>query len=202
MELQLSHLHRHFDRLQQQYGCPDLDSIYGAGCIKEPDLCLIFMNPTGRNIAADKQWNGLKAPWLGTKNSWKLFQGIGILSKQTLAEIQNKKPAEWDEDFAEHVYQEIAAGKAYITNLGKCTQNDASPVSNTVFKQYLSLLEQEIDQIRPRIIITFGNQVSSLFLKQSVCVSKQRRTAVKKQSTAVIMMFFRSFTRLDKECEI
>ena len=97
MELQLSHLHRHFDRLQQQYGCPDLDSIYGAGCIKEPDLCLIFMNPTGRNIAADKQWNGLKAPWLGTKNSWKLFQGIGILSKQTLAEIQNKKPAEWED---------------------------------------------------------------------------------------------------------
>lgn len=180
MELQLSHLHRHFDRLQQQYGCPDLDSIYGAGCIDKPDLCLIFMNPTGRNIAADHHWKGLKAPWLGTKNSWKLFQGIGILSQQTLAEIQSKKPADWYEDFAEKIYREIAANKAYVTNLGKCTQSDASPVSNTVFKQYLTLLKQEIDQIRPQTVITFGNQVSSLFLNQPVCVSQQRRTAIKK----------------------
>ena len=202
MELQLSNLHRHFDRLQQQYGCPDLDSIYGAGCIDKPDLCLIFMNPTSRNIAADRHWKGLKAPWLGTKNSWKLFQGIGILSQQTLAEIQSKKPADWDEDFAEKIYREIAANKAYVTNLGKCTQSDASPVSNTVFKQYLTLLEQEIDQIRPQTVITFGNQVSSLFLNQPVCVSQQRRTAIKRQSTTAVTTFFRYFIRSDRECGI
>ncbi len=41
IELQPSHLHRHFDRLQQQYVCPDLGSIYGAGYTDKPDYsCL------------------------------------------------------------------------------------------------------------------------------------------------------------------
>ena len=36
---------------------------------KRKELCFVYMNPTGRNIARDKSWKGRKSPWLGTKNN-------------------------------------------------------------------------------------------------------------------------------------
>ena len=43
-----------------------------------------------------------------------------------------------------------------------------------VYQQYLDLLYQEIGLIHPEKIVTFGNQVSSIVLKQNICVSKCR----------------------------
>lgn len=38
----------------------------------------------------------------------------------------------------------------YVTNLAKCTQLDARPLPDSVYKEYLALLYQEIDLIRPK----------------------------------------------------
>ncbi|MDR2901756.1 MAG: hypothetical protein LBU87_01420 [Lactobacillales bacterium] len=188
--MQVSHLHAAFDRLQRKYGSPELESIYGAGCIHKPRVCFVFMNPTGRNVASKKDWAGIKAPWVGTKNAWKLFERVGVLSAATLAEIQQKKPAEWDANFARRVYVEIAQNGAYVTNLGKCTLAGASPVGNPVFREYLMLLEEEIDAVRPEIIITFGNQVSSLFLNEPIKVSTVRKTVKEKKIKNTVYKVF------------
>lgn len=84
------------------------------------------MNPTEKNIASDKSWKGRKSPWLGTKNIWKLFYKVDLLSEETFNKIQEKKPKEWDYVFCNYVYEEIEKNKLFITNLGKCTQIDAS----------------------------------------------------------------------------
>ena len=135
----------------------------------------IFMNPTARNIATDKKWKGLKAQWLGTKQVWKLFFNLGFLNKDIFKNILNKKPKDWNYKFAEKVYQNIKKKKIYITNLSKATQKDARPLSNLVFNEYLDLLRQEISEINPKIIISFGNQVSSILLEQDIRVSKCRK---------------------------
>ena len=70
-----------YDKLQLKYGAQELDSIYNGGCINNPDICFVFMNPTGRNIASSKTWKGLKAPWIGTKNIWDLFYEVNLLDK-------------------------------------------------------------------------------------------------------------------------
>lgn len=69
----LKKLEKQYDKLQKKYGAKELDSIYGGGLIKEPDVYFIFMNPTRRNIASEKSWTGLKVPWIGIKNIWKLL---------------------------------------------------------------------------------------------------------------------------------
>ena len=86
-----------------------------------------------------------------------------------------KKSNEWNEDFAEKVYDEVKKNNIFITNLGKCTQIDARLIQNSVYEKYLNLLEQEIEIINPKIIILFGNQVSSVFLKEKVSVSQCRK---------------------------
>lgn len=175
----LKDLQKDYDKLQMKYGAKELDSIYNGGCENNPNICFVFMNPTGKNIASDKSWLGRKSPWLGTKNIWKLFYNVDLISKDTYNKIQNKKPEDWDYEFCDYVYNEISKNKIFITNLGKCTQVDARPLSDEVLKKYLDLLFKEIDIIKPKIIITFGNQVSSIILNKKISVSQNRKVCHK-----------------------
>ena len=63
----------------------------------------------------------------------------------------------------------------FITNLGKCIQIDARPIQNSVYEEYLSLLEKEIEIVNPKVIVLFGNQVSTVFLKEKISVSQCRK---------------------------
>ena len=166
--MQIYSLHQEIDRLHRKFGHPRLCAIYGAGCVLRPRLMLIFMNPTARNVSANPAWTGIRAPWLGAKNIWQLFYRLNWLPEKLYQEIQNKKPAEWTTEFAEKLYRQLRQNKIYLTNLAKCTQADARPLANQIFKDHLEILCQEINLIKPKSIITFGNQVSSLVLGRTI----------------------------------
>lgn len=173
--MKIENLKKEYDKLQLKYGVKELDPIYNGGCENNPDICFVFMNPTGRNVASLKTWTGRKSPWIGTKNIWKLFKEVGLLSENIYKDIQSKKPKDWDYEFSDYVYEELTNNKIFITNLGKCTQIDARPLSDEVLKKYLELLFKEIDIIKPKVIITFGNQVSSIILNKKISVSENRK---------------------------
>jgi len=169
--MQLKSLHKKFDSLQLRYGNSSLKSVYGAGYLKNPRVMFIFMNPTARNVSAQKNWKGLRAPWLGTKNVWNIFYKLKLLSKSSFEKTQKMKPKEWTADFADSIYSELKSKKVFVTNLAKCTQLDARPLGNAIFKDYLDLMFQEIVFVNPRNIIAFGNQVSSVLLGKSISVN-------------------------------
>ena len=171
----LQELNVEYDKLQKKYGAKELNSIYNGGCISNPDICFVFMNPTGRNIASSKNWKGLKAPWIGTKNIWDLFYNLDLLDEDVYLRIRSIRGPEWTEEFAEEVYQNVEKHKYFITNLGKCTQVDARELPDSVYKKYLHLLEKEIEIINPRVVVLFGNQVSSIVLDEKISVSKSRK---------------------------
>ncbi len=172
--MNIKDLNKRYDILQKKHGAKELDSIYNGGLEKNPDICFVFMNPTGRIIASRKDWKGRKSPWIGTKNIWDLFYAVGLLDKELYYEIK-KKGSEWTEEFADFVYQDIEKHKYFITNLGKCTQVDARPLPDSVYQEYLDLLYQEFEIIQPKVIILFGNQVSSIVLNQKISVSEVRK---------------------------
>ena len=173
--MQLDKLKNEYDRMQQVYGDKTLKSINFGGCDTNPDICFVFMNPTSKNIASDPSWEGIRAPWIGTKNIWDLFFATNLFDIGIYNEIKIKKSNEWNKDFAEKVYNEVKRNKIFITNLGKCTQIDARPIQNSVYEKYLDLLEKEIEIVNPKVIILFGNQVSSVFLKEKISVSQCRK---------------------------
>ena len=176
----LEDLNKKYDKLQKVYGDPNLDSIYNGGCQNNPDICFVFMNPTGRNIASSKSWQGLKSPWIGTKNIWDLFYAVDLIDKSIYQEIKNKKPKDWTEEFASLIYDNVIKHKYFITNLGKCTKIDARPLPDSVYKEYLKLLYKEISIVKPKVIILFGNQVSSIVLDEKISVSTSRKKLYKK----------------------
>lgn len=171
MKLQLDVLFSEIDRLHKLHGSKNLVSIYGGGCIRDPKLFLLFMNPTGRNITATESWNGIRAPWIGTKNVWKLLYKLKLISLEEFNKTQKFKPNEWDEEFAYEIYETLSRKKVYITNLAKCTQDDARPLSNKIFKEYLEIIYKELSLLSPQYIISFGNQVSTVLLKKPIKVS-------------------------------
>ena len=166
--MNLEILKNEYEKMQQIYGDKLLKSINFGGCDKNPDICFVFMNPTSKNIASSPSWNGIRAPWIGTKNIWDLFVATNLFDTDIYNEIKSKKPNEWDKEFAEKVYNEVKRNKMFITNLGKCTQIDARPIQNSVYEKYLILLEKEVEIINPKVIVLFGNQVSTVFLKQRI----------------------------------
>lgn len=172
MQLQLQQLFKDFDKLHLKHGDCNYHSIYGAGCIKSPKFMFVFMNPTGRNLSANKSWRGIRAPWIATKNVWKIFFELNMISKKNFDFIKSAKANDWSVDFANKLYEEIAKNKVYITNLAKCTQIDARPLKDYVFKEYLELIFKEIDIIKPKYIVSFGNQVSSILLSKNISISK------------------------------
>ena len=133
------------------------------------------MNPTSKNIVFEPSWNGIRSPWIGTKNIWDLFVATNLFDVDIYNEIKSKKANEWDKEFAEKIYDEMKRNKMFITNLGKCTQIDARPIQNSVYEKYLNLLEKEIEIVNPKVIILFGNQVSTVFLKEKTSVSLCRK---------------------------
>jgi len=177
--MEIKDLNKKYDRMQKKYGDKNLSSIYNGGCEKNPNICFVFMNPTGKNIASELSWRGRRSPWIGAKNIWKLFYQINLLDEEIYNEIQRRKGKEWDEEFSDLVYHDIEKRKYFITNLGKCTQIDARPLPDAVLKEYLDLLYKEIDIIKPKKIIVFGNQVSSIFLKEKITVSQWRKKKTK-----------------------
>ncbi len=147
------------------------ESIYGGGCIEKPDVLLLFMNPTARNVSAISTWDGIRAPWLGIRQTWNLLSSLGFIDPEVAARICALNTAGWTESVAEELYQHVAQRKVYITNLAKCTQPDARHLPDSVFRAYLPETYREIGLINPKKIITLGNQVSSVFLQKPISVS-------------------------------
>ena len=85
--MNLDNIKKEYKKMQKIYGDPSLEPIYFGGCCNNPDICFVFMNPTARNIAADKSWQGPRSPWIGTKNIWDLFMAIKIIDEDLYQEF-------------------------------------------------------------------------------------------------------------------
>lgn len=168
-------INRIYDSLQEKYGSKELNSVYGYGDENRPEIALVFMNPTKRNIATSKTWKGLRAQWLGTKQIWEFLWKCGLFSQDVLAQIKEKKPNEWTPEFCNFVYDEVKRNKLWITNLAKCSQDDARPLPDEIFIQYKDLLKKELSLVKPKKIFFFGNQVASIALGEQVTVSTARK---------------------------
>lgn len=177
----MENLNKRYDELQNKYGSKELHSVYGCGEESNPQIALVFMNPTKRNIATDKSWKGLKAQWLGTKQIWDFLTKCGLFSEDINNEIKEKRPKDWTPEFCEKVYSEVKNKGLWITNLAKCTQDDARPLPDEIFLNYKDLLKEELRLVNPQKILFFGNQVSSLMLDEKITVStaRQKKFALK-----------------------
>ena len=139
--LQLTKLHTTFDTLQSTYWEPTLNSVYGAGCISNPKVCLMFMNPTARNISCSPEREWIRAPRVWFKQTRRMIYDLWFLSDELFAKTQwtTTQRTPW---FVNELYTHLANTWVYITNLAKCTQSDAKALPNNTFKAYTPSIQE------------------------------------------------------------
>ncbi len=175
MKLQIEEIKKEIDALHRKFGDQNYRIIYGTGCVKNPKVFFLLMNPTARNLSTHADWKGLRASWVGHKKMWSLFADVGVFDKALNTKVQALKSGEWTPELVEEIYENLAEHKAYATGLGRCVQPDARPLPNSVFQESRAVTLAEIAQINPSVIISFGNQVSSNLLGVPIKVSENRR---------------------------
>ena len=126
----------------------------GNGKLNNPNYMFVFINPTHKNATSSNDWKGFRAPWIGIKYIWKIFNRAGHFDDKLLKEIQSRNS--WDVSFAKKVYDHLSSQGFYFTNLVKWTGENADLPNKEKIKLFLPLLKQEINIVKPKTIVTFG----------------------------------------------
>ena len=144
--------------------------LYMSGCISR-----LNPNDTIEPLLLDC-YSTVSIGYVGLHNALVALFGKGLDSfdEDIYKQIIEIKGKDWTYEFADKVYDNVTKYKYFITNLGKCTQVDARPLKDEVYLQYLKLLYKEFEIINPKVIVLFGNQVSSLVLGTKISVSECR----------------------------
>jgi hypothetical protein len=150
---------------QTHHGDHTLDAISGAGQISRPKLALVFINPTHRNISTSRNWVGIKAPWIGCNNIWKLFVDAGLVDNGLYKRMM-VFGKDWPVKFAEEVYTHVRDRGLYITNIVKWAGLDARLPERNKVKIYLPLLLEELSAIKAERVILFGQLTFDAVLKE------------------------------------
>ena len=154
--LTLAALKRRTDEIgRQNRSRTGLASIYGGGKSNSPELALVFINPTQRNISSQLGWIGPRFPFIGTPRIWRLLGDCHLLNKR-IAEKFSKPPETWSVEDARELERELIDASLYITNVVKETATDSLMPPTAVFRQYETLLHDEIAFVKPRLIVAFG----------------------------------------------
>ena len=141
----------HHDRHFPGHG---LRPIPGGGQHVRPEAMFVFINPTAANVSASPGWEGMRAPFIGTRAVWRIFHQAGLIDDSLADEIAARKA--WDVRFAEKVYGTLAGKGYYLTNLVKWAGHDAALPRAALVNLYLPILMREIAFVEPRRIIAFG----------------------------------------------
>src|SRR3989344_3539313 len=140
--------HKHFPE-------NSLKPILGNGKTFRPKVMFVFINPTHANISSDKNWQGPRFPFIGTKPIWRILHRAGMFDDELIEKINNSKY--WSLEFTNIVLNFLKSKSFYFTNIVKWTGYDATLPNSEKIKLFLPILEREIQIVQPRYIVTFGH---------------------------------------------
>lgn len=151
----LEELWRYVNKINNNYFPENkLMPILGGGQTNNPFVMFVFINPTERNISSNKNWNGLRAPFIGLKHIWNIFYQANLIDEKVINKINFTKL--WDVSFANEVYNHLKEKELYFTNIVKWTGHNAELPASEKIKLFLPILKKEIEIIKPKYIVTFG----------------------------------------------
>jgi len=154
--------------LLKTYPDHPLQPIFGAGCLSNP-IVLVFMNPTYRNIAAQPNYKGMRAPWIGINYAWKLFSKLKIISTpvETIPH-----PYAWTDSLAKDLYQQVAQSGFYITNYSKLTQSHSDAPTDGSYEFSAHWLQKELKLLQPKAVIALGTEIYKRITGGSIKLSE------------------------------
>ncbi|MDO8660333.1 MAG: uracil-DNA glycosylase family protein [Candidatus Woesearchaeota archaeon] len=188
----LNELWKMVDEINKQ-NFPDnnLKPILGNGQLSFPKIMFVFINPTHANISSDKNWQGPRFPFIGTKQVWRIFHRAGLFDDKLIEKINNSKS--WSLEFTSTVLDFLKSKSFYFTNIVKWTGHDATLPNSKKIGLFLPILEKEIEIVQPEFIVTFGLIPFENITKQKIKLSDYYTTIMRDKIIRFVEMKFGEF---------
>lgn len=142
-----------------------LQHIHGFGALN-PNLMLILINPTYRNISSDPKYKGTRFPFIGVRQFWKVLADGGLIDRKIVKNLPIR--AKWKNEHTKQIQKELIRKKLFLTNVVKCCYNHGSYPENRVIAAHLKLLAEEIKIVRPKKIVAFGGLVYKILTGKNI----------------------------------
>lgn len=130
-----------------------LRHVPGGGCSDQPDLMLVFINPTVRNITAHASWPGRCFPFAGKPKLWQILAEAGWVDHDLPHCIAELGPTP---EMVEMLIDQAQRRRIYLTNAVKCVDDGSNLPAAARVAAGWPLLQQEIGLVRPRAIVAMG----------------------------------------------
>jgi hypothetical protein len=125
----------------------------GGGCDFQPDLMLVFINPTVRNITAHADWDGVRFPFASKPKLWQILAETGWISSDLPERMAALGPTP---AMVDRLVTETRECKLYLTNAVKCVDGGSNLPAPARVAVAWSILQAEIALVQPRYIVAFG----------------------------------------------
>ena len=149
--------------------------IHGAGA-RRPDLMLVLVNPTHRNLSSDPAGEhaaGPRFPFIGVRQFWRVLADGGLIDQKVAAALPPR--AGWRPEHTELVRRELVRNRLYLSNIVKCCYPHGDYPAPEVVRDQLGLLAEEVRLVRPRRIVAFGCLVHRTLTGENVTLSEYWR---------------------------
>ncbi|MCI0615856.1 hypothetical protein L0244_22965, partial [bacterium] len=98
-------------KLRKLYDCVDackfckadknlLQHIHGFGALN-PNLMLVLVNPTYRNLSSAPEYKGARFPFVGVRQFWKVLAGGGLIDKNVACGLPLRK--DWNKNHTQQI---------------------------------------------------------------------------------------------------
>lgn len=146
-----------------------LQHIHGFGALN-PNLMLILVNPTYRNLSSDPKYKGARFPFIGVRQFWKVLADGGLIDKKIAYELPLRK--DWSKNDTERIKRELIRNKLFLTNIVKCCYNHSAYPDGKVIKDQIKLLAREIRIVNPKRVVAFGGLVYKTLMGKNIKLSE------------------------------
>ncbi len=125
----------------------------GGGCEVQPDLMLIFINPTVGNISAQGEWPGVRFPFASKPKLWHILADAGWVRADLPARIAELGPVP---NMVRMLVDEARQQRVYLTNAVKCVDDGSQLPSAERVAAAWPQLQAEIALVQPRHVVALG----------------------------------------------
>lgn len=143
----------------------ELQHIHGFGALN-PNLMLILINPTHKNLSSHPEYVGFRFPFVGVRQFWQVLADGGLINKK----ITNKLPLKlgWQAEHTKLMQEELIKNRIFLTNIVKCCYDNSAYPDKIVIKDQLKILSNEIKIVKPKFIVAFGALVFKTLTGNSI----------------------------------
>ncbi len=159
-----------------------LQHIHGFGALS-PELMLILINPTYRNLSSDPQYKGARFPFIGVRQFWKVLADGGLIDKKVAYGLPLRN--NWHEKNTAQIKRELIRNKLFLTNVVKCCYDHSTYPNGKVVKEQKEILAEEIRIVNPKKIVAFGGLVYEILTGKGINLSECRNGEKNKESEVI-----------------